>query len=903
MFDLKKNYAISRSLAAEGMVLLKNEGAVLPFKPTDRVGVVGKNALSLLSGGGGSAAVKTEYIRSLPDGLQQKAAEGKLYFYEPSLTLAENGYSLAILNELAQHIDTAIMVVQRHASEGADRTIEQPQHVKEERAMIETADIIPQLKSNAYYPTENELALFRLVEQSAIKRVVLILNIASIVDLSHFFAFPKVQAVLLPFMAGMEGGAAIADVLCGDVNPSGRLTDTVAYAIEDHPSTANFNRIVGKRLKNDFFVVQHSLYEEGINIGYRYFETYAKDRVQFPFGFGLSYTTFAFNSLSFTVDGDTMTVQVDVTNTGEVSGREVVQVYVAAPQGRLPKPALELRGYAKTRLLAAGETETVRVPFPLSSLASFDADGVTGYPAAWVMEAGNYTVYAAQDVRTLYSCGDYHLPQTTVTQQLTLRFGGQPYEEVLPPAPASWGKDRGIKLLDVAEGKASMQEFVEQLTAEELIELAIGQPAAFAGGTSGIGNLLHYGVPNAQTADGPAGMRCAVERTCFPCATLIACTWDTELQYAMGKALGEEGYAVDLDVLLAPGLNLHRNQLCGRNFEYMAEDPLISGKTAAAIVRGVQSEGLCATIKHFAANNCEFKRMGGNSRVDERTLRELYLKGFEIAIRESNPAFVMSAYNKLNGVPSSANAQLLKGVLRDEWGYEGAVMTDWRNWVPMDEEILAGNNIKMPHGYPDEIARVRGAYYNGRISIVQLQRNAMYVLGAVMKTRAFEKQDFGTRHSMTADVLYIPSVALTTLSAMSVKQGVREDGEAYLCRLIKDARAQRIRLGYCIDLPQEGEYILTGEYRTNRPEYELWFENEAGERVATASCAEAADENAWYRFTVTVPFKKGENRLSVIPADEPHTDYDFFGSYLTNPPPWDLHLAGFEVRRKKEMRE
>lgn len=899
MFDLRENYAVSRKLASQGMVLLKNEDGVLPFGKEDVVGVVGKNCLDLIRGGGGSAHVQVEYVRSLQDGLREKAGEGKFSLYEPSLELAEQTdmYTVEQLNELAAHIDTAIVTYKRYGSEGEDRKIgDRKDNGNSEYVYAGEADTgvddVRGVNANAYYPDRAELALFDMIERSALKNVVLILNVSAIVDMTFIDRYPKIKAVLLAYLPGMESGTAIADVLCGDVNPSGRLTDTVAYDIYDYSSTANFNAPHEyDHMRNS--VVRPNEYKEGIFVGYRYFETFAKDRVMYPFGYGLSYTTFAFDNAVLQADGDTLCACVDVTNTGDVAGREVVQIYSAAPKGALEKPAIELRGYHKTKELQPGETEHVCVKLRVADLASYDADGVTGHPAAWVLEAGDYTVYAGQSARVLYPCGTYTQLQTVVTEQLTARFGGQEYVEELPEVTYHYGEDKGIRLRDVADGKATMQEFLDQLTVNELVSLAMGQPPAFPLGTAGLGNLPRYGVPNPQTADGPAGVRRSVNCTCFPCATLIACSWDEELQFAMGKAMGFEGYSTGIDILLAPGLNIHRNPLCGRNFEYMSEDPLIAGKTAAAIVRGVQSEGLCATVKHFAANNCEFKRTWSDSIVDERTLREIYLKGFEIVIKESDPAFVMTAYNRINGKKSSTHPQLLKGVLREDWGYEGAVMTDWRNFAPMDEEILAGNNIKMPFGYPDEIDRALSAYYNGKISLAHLQQNAAYVLRAVMKTRAFIQNDFGVKHTLGEGVTHVPGIAVNGLSNTRLKQAQREDGEWYIYNLFKDSRAQFTFIYYVLDAQHDGEYTVSANIRTNRPEFELWYYNEKDERIGTATCSAATDANEWYAIETTLPLHKGENTLKIVFADEPDKAYDFYGYFP--PPGWDLHFAGFDV--------
>lgn len=569
MFDLTENYKTSRKIASEGMVLLKNEGNVLPFAPTDRVGIIGKNCLDLIKGGGGSALVKCEYVRSLLDGLSEKEGEGKLRLTRDSFALAETDgpYSAEAFDRIARETDKVIVTYKRYGTEGTDREL----GAKPGDGTPTEAEEKEHLR---FYPTSKELSLFDAIERSAIQNVVLILNVSSTVDFSFIERYPKIKAVLLTYLPGMECGTSIADVLCGDVNPSGRLVDTVARDYTDYPSAPYFNR--DKR---------RAEYGEGIFVGYRYFETYAKEKVLYPFGFGLSYTDYSFENASLTVSGDTLTAKVTVRNIGNRAGREAVQIYVAAPAGKLKKPALELRGFAKTALLLPGETETVCVGIRATDLSSFDDTGATGNVGAWVLEAGDYTVYAGKSVRDLTLCGKYNVKATRVTEQLTLRFDGSEYSYKPKFSETEGDGVANYSLYDVAQGKLTLAAFIDQLTPEELAHLALGQPLAFPAGTSGLANLKKYGIPNPQTADGPAGIRRSVNTTCFPCATLIACSWDSDLQFAMGKAMGFEGYSTGLDVLLGPALNIHRDVRGGRCFEYYSEDPLISGKAASAIVR------------------------------------------------------------------------------------------------------------------------------------------------------------------------------------------------------------------------------------------------------------------------------------------------------------------------------
>ena len=875
MFDIGGNYMVSRKLASQGMVLLKNEGRILPLKSKDRIGVIGKACLDLIKGGGGSAAVQAEYTKSLPEGFAEKARENKFSFYDNSVSIAKNtdSYTVSLLNELAKNFDTAVVVFKRNGSEGADRRLGEQSFVDmDDNAYSgENNQLVTDDYENSvgyFYPSNSELTLFNNLEKSNIKNVILILNISSTVDLSFINKFSKIKAVLISYLPGMESGSAIADILCGDVNPSGKLVDTIAYKYEDYPTANCFN-----------YNPEETEYKEGIYVGYRYFETFAKEKVMYPFGFGLSYTRFEYSNCSYIKNEDIITLNVDVKNIGDVPGREVVQAYISASQGKLEKPAIELKGYYKTKELLPNETERVEISFKTKDLASFDDCGVTGYTAAWVVEKGEYKLFVGKSVRDLYSCGTISFNENLNVNQLKFRFDGSKYEfENRKSANITTVKDT-LSLYDVAENKISLEEFVSNLTVDELVQLSQGQPPAFPLGTAGVGNIKKYDIPNPQTADGPAGIRRSVNCTCFPCGTLIACSWDRELQYKMGKALGKEGYNTGVDILLAPSMNIHRNPLGGRNFEYLSEDPLVTGKTASAIIKGVQSEGLCATIKHFAVNNCEYNRKTNNSIVSERALREIYLKGFEIAIKEGNPAFVMSSYNLLNGLHTSAHAQLLRGVLRDEWGYEGAVMTDWRNGVSLVDEIIAGNNIKMPFGYPDEAKKAITAYNNGEISLENLRQNAICVLKAVMKTRSFKNRDFGIKHHIDKKLTF-SAVDVNGLSATWVQQAY-ENGERYLYHLGKDQRKQRAFAYYIIDAENSGEYEITCKVSTNCPRSEIWFFDGEETKLGGISLGEATDENKWYEISTNVNLNKGENILKLVFADEPDKEYDFYDGWYS----------------------
>lgn len=879
MFDIRENYKISRKIASNGMVLLKNSEGILPFKCNDIVGLVGKNCLNLINGGGGSAAVMTEYTRSLMDGLVEKANEGKLDFYGDSASVAEtNDFSVDTLNCLADKIDTAIVVYKRNGKEGGDRLLGEKCEIgfQEGAYAGENSD-----KTNYdeyaervgyFHPTKSELDLFANLQKSNIKNVVLILNISATVDLSFIEQFSKIKAVLLTYLSGMEIGTAIADVLCGDVNPSGRLVDTIAYNYSDYPTSDCFD-----------YNTRYTEYKEDIYVGYRYFETFAKDRVLYPFGYGLSYTQFQFEDCEHIVDEDNVKVSLRVKNIGNVVGREVVQIYVKAPEGDLPKPKIELKGFVKTETLNPGDTQKVSVSLKLKDLASFDDKGILGYKSAWVLEKGEYEFFAGKNIRDLVSAGIYKVEENIVTEQLKSRLCGEKYERVIIDFDNSPIIEKNITLYDVKDNKANIKEFINQLSPEEMISLSCGQPPAFPLGTAGVGNLKNRKIPNSQTADGPAGIRRSVNTTCFPCGTLIASCWDSDLQYEMGKVMGIEAYSTGIDIILAPSMNIHRNPLCGRNFEYLSEDPLITGKTASAIVNGIQNQGVCATLKHFAVNNCEFWRTTNDSIVSERALREVYLKGFEVAVKESNPAFIMTSYNRINGKYASENIQLLRGIIRDEWEYEGAIMTDWRNCASLDNEIIAGNNIKMPYGCPDQINIALEAYNEGKLTLADLRNNSYYILNAVMKTKRFKEKDFGKTHVKSTGELVIPAIEVNGVSSTRVKQQKREDGKDYLFNLSKDARMQRTFVYYSIFVEKEENYKVRAEISTNHPSFEIWFFNEQNKKLGGVDCGKAKNSNEWYTVETEIHLKAGENTLKLVFADEPQKDYPLFDGWLELP--------------------
>ena len=629
---------------------------------------------------------------------------------------------------------------------------------------------MPKLSAEVYpdgdfYLTAGEKKLLAQVEE-VYDKIVVVLNIGGVIDLSWIKRDDKIGDALYGGQGGMEGGTAMAQVLCGQVNPSGKLADTFAARLEDYPSTENFHESV-----------EYVDYTEDIYVGYRYFETIpgAAEKVVYPFGYGLSYTTFEVETQKAWEEADSINVQVKVTNTGDMAGKEVVQLYYSAPQGLLKKPAKELGAFKKTRLLQPGESHTMVLTVTKEAMASYDDLGKVA-KSAYVLEKGAYAFYIGTSVRnnekTAY---EYLVAEDTVVKQLEAKLtpsglskrmlsdgtyeelpqteGNDPnacaFEKMVP------GTDEGIlpevrfrehrlalyvvkkgakPFIEVAEGKITLDEFMSQLSDDDLIELLGGQPNTGLANTFGFGNLPDYGVPNIMTADGPAGLRiapeCGVCTTAWPCATLLAYTWNPDLVEQVGAAGAEEVKENNIAVWLTPAVNIHRNPLCGRNFEYYSEDPLLAGKMAAGMVRGIQSQHIGASVKHFAANNKETNRKHSDSRVSERALREIYLKQFEIIVKESDPWTIMSSYNVINGHRASENKELLEDILRGEWGFQGMVTTDWWTRGEHYKEIKAGNDVKMATGYPE---RVKKAIELGELTRADLEHCARRVLELILK--------------------------------------------------------------------------------------------------------------------------------------------------------------------------
>lgn len=765
---------IALKAAEESIVLLKNINNTLPVKADEVISVFGRCQIDYFYVGYGSGGdVNAPYQVNLIKGLKDCNAN----IYSPVLNLYEDwceknpvshGFwghwpmcfpemelEERIVKSAANNSHSAIVVIGRAAGEDRENKLEQ----------------------GSYYLTDTEIKMLDLVT-AHFNKVTVIMNCGNIVDMAWTEKYgDKITALVYAWQCGMESGNALANVLMGKTTPSGKLPCTIARNYEDYSSSANFG---GKDYNN---------YEEDIFVGYRYFETFCRDKVLYPFGFGLSYTDFEIKPVSFERKDDTFYITADVKNVGNVSGKEIVQLYVKAPQGELSKAERSLVAFGKTNELAPDESESIRFEFSLYDISSFDDCSKSSHKYAYVIESGEYTFYLGNSVRTDMKAGSVQLEDMVIEQldevcgikdsferMVAKEKDGRLIigkEQLAPsksylkdritnnlPVEIGFKGDRGYKLADVKDGKITLDDFISQLNNDELEALTRGQGmmnsdlgvVGNAGAFGGIiPSLREKGVAPIITTDGPAGIRIKKYTSLIPCGTALASTWNCGLIELLTTVMGAEMLEHGSDVLLAPGMNIQRNVLCGRNFEYFSEDPVLSGKMGAAYVNGIQTNGVSACPKHFACNNQEVRRTKNDSRVSQRALREIYLKGFEICVKESKPLNIMTSYNKINGVWSHYNYDLVTTVLRKEWGYEGNVMTDW--WMQKSASpefpsvkdnayrVRAQVDVLMPGGkhsakkYKSDGTLLATIGKTDGITRAELERTARNVLNLVLKMK------------------------------------------------------------------------------------------------------------------------------------------------------------------------
>lgn len=771
ILDWNKYIDTSRRAVAEGCVLLKNNGT-LPLDKNSSTAVFGRIQNHYYKSGTGSGGlVNVSKVWSIVDGLKELGAKlnaeleevyaewEKTNPYAEGAGWGDDKWSqeeMPVSDELAERIakssETALVIIGRTAGEDQDST----------------------LREGSYLLSEVEMQMMKTVRRH-FKKMAVVLNVGGIIDM-NFVEEISPDAVLYAWQGGMVGGLGTADVLLGNVSPCGKLSDTIAKTVADYPSDPYF----GDREKN--------FYTEDIYVGYRWFETFAKDKVLYPFGYGLSYTKFKISTDKTELVGDKITVDITVENVGDCRGKEVVQIYCGAAQGILGKPEKVLCGYEKTKELAPKEKQSLHFEIDVKELASYDDSGVTGHKSCYVLEAGEYKIYVGADVRSAAEAFRFEITGTRVTEQLTEAYApvekfdiiknveGRPEKvsvhtaefdmdkrraENLPKGIPQTG-DLGIKLADVLSGKNSMEEFIGQLSDDDLVciirgegmgspQVTAGTAAAFGGVTE---SLRNFGIPCGCCDDGPSGMRldCGTKAFSLPNGTMLACTFNKELIEELFTLMGIEMSANNVECLLGPGMNIHRHPLNGRNFEYFSEDPYLTGTIAAAELAGLHKSSVTGTIKHFCGNNQETNRRGIDSVISERALREIYLKGFEIAVKKGGAETVMTTYGSVNGLWTAGSYDLNTTILRGEWGFKGFVMTDW--WAAINERgkspdannfaamaraqndvyMVCADSSKNTHG-----DNTLSSLENGTLTRGELQRCAGNICGYLMNCRAMKR--------------------------------------------------------------------------------------------------------------------------------------------------------------------
>ena len=821
----QENREIARRAASEGFVLLKNDGHLLPLAAKGKIGLYGAGAVKTIKGGTGSGDVNERDCVSICQGLKaagyEVTSDAWLSSYETIYADARQAWKEEVLRKLKQYdgnffqaysttpfvvpcgdsldeeaakadgADVAVFVLSRIAGENADR------HDTE----------------GDYFITKEEKSLLAQISASY-DSVVLVINTGGLIDLAFTEEFTNIKSIVQFMQAGQEGGSAFADIMSGAVNPSGKMTDSWAYTYLDYPNARTFSHKNGN--------TDTEKYEEGIFVGYRYFDTFDVP-VRYGFGFGLSYTEFSVVGTGVSASGlgtdqPKISVTASVKNTGNTyAGKEVAEVYVSCPQNGMPKEYRRLAGFAKTRLLSPGENQDLTITFPLYQLASYHEDR-----SAWILEAGTYGIWVGNSLESASLSATISLDADVVMVQCeSICERKEDLKELIPDAgkmkekEAAWKSlAESLKLPDlsvcadqivtetvaypehsgVTEGKVG--EIVSTLSEEQLIALATGDPGkgqenalgsagltvpGAAAETSSAAIESPWNVASMVLADGPAGLRLhktyqvvdgkinkgsflqAFEGgffadpeepegttyyqycTALPVGTLLAQTWDVNLLKEAGEMIGREMELFNVTLWLAPGMNIHRNPLCGRNFEYYSEDPLLSGMMASAITLGVQKVPGCGTtIKHFACNNQEDNRMGSDSVLSERALREIYLKGFEIAVKNSQPMSIMTSYNQINGVHAANSYDICTKAARDEWGFAGAIMTDWTTTTASTAGVCtaagcmrAGNDMVMP-GVKEDHDNIRRELKEGTLEISALQRCICNTVNLVLQSNQYE---------------------------------------------------------------------------------------------------------------------------------------------------------------------
>ncbi len=782
---------IAKQIQSEGTVLLENKDNLLPLA-NKKVSVFGITSYNPNLGGGGSGSIETDEAVDLFGGLSAAGIEYnqtvydvyKNYISEKAGSSIDNPLVDMIAGLLGSSVDELPVDQIEQSVFDSAKSFSDTAIITFGKAGSEMSD----LSADDIRLSETERALLDKVCYE-FSNVIVIFNSSNIYEMDWVKDYESIKAVLLTWLPGEVGLDSVAKIISGGVNPSGKLPDTIAYKIEDYPTTPNF----GSFKYSNTLVKSFVNYAEDIYLGYRYFETFAPEKVMYPFGYGLSYTEFDWDVKELSSSGGKITVKVKVTNTGAVSGKDVVEVYFSAPYtvGGIEKSAVELAGYAKTGELAPGKSETVTVTFQERDMSSYDTNR-----EAYVLEKGNYEIKVSTSCRDFVKTYNYAVPKDKVYKtddmtgaEIKNLFGeirgdfpllSRAGDEKMPLAPTNYVapdevincdvrpepstgevpktgvvyESGVIKLADVYADESLWDAYLDQFTLQEMIDLICESGYQTAA-------VERLGLPRTVDNDGPGavkgdgGLVYSDTGLGFPAETVIAATWNDALTEEYGDIMGKQAMELGVHVWYAPGCNLHRHPCGGRNFEYFSEDPLLSGKMAAAVIKGAQANGIIPTVKHFVCDEQETNKLsyGIFTWLSEQALRELYLRPFEIAVKEGHTKGIMTAYNRIGPYWCSGYKTLVTDLLCTEWGYDGFTVTDaYINFTGngyMDPvlAIYAGNDALLTSLWyiAEKIqfqANLKSTYEKDPVGFGKALRDSTYDLcRMVMQTAAFDPTD------------------------------------------------------------------------------------------------------------------------------------------------------------------
>lgn len=799
-----RNRELARTIATEGIVLLENNG-LLPLERGTKIALYGAGGRMTVKGGSGSGDVRERYSVSIEEGLKnagfqltttrwldrfdttynilRKAWKDDLDrkmkgsgFIGMWQVLMDNPFLFPTGHritekDLSEDMEAAIYVVARQAGEGADR------HVVKGDYLLDDIEY-----DNIRFLTEHA------------KHTIVVINCGSMMDLSFYDEIPGIDALVFFSQGGEEGGNALADILCGSVSPSGKLTDTWGKKYEDYPSFATYSDQNGN--------VQDEFYYEDIYVGYRWFDA-KKIKPRYAFGYGLSYTEFTLRLKNVSREGTRIFCDVEAENTGSAVGKEVAQLYIAYPNGRAVREEKALCAFGKTSILQPGEKEVLRLSFDFERFSYFDEED-----SSFRLDEGSYALLLGNSSDNVSPAAAVKLKESVVTEQVRHACPVvKEFERCSIPPHTEWNTEgcpilemdgssfeilkhvySGIQqwhdpTVDTLMSRLSMREKVEFLCGGSLFGNCYNNAPGAVGRTPS--KFVNKQIPNINFGDGPAGLNVFQDTvitkggsqkflsdmpesynygmmkkltpflkgkpsdgqplyqfcTAWPAPMLCAQTWNTELMETQGDAVAKEMLEVGITLWLAPGMNIHRNPLCGRHFEYYSEDPVLSGLIASGVTKGVQKHpGVGVTVKHFACNNQENNRNEMSAHLSERALREIYLKGFRMVVEDAHPWAIMSSYNCINGVYNGNNRDLLVSVLRNEWGFDGLVMTDWSSITPTKGSNilcpLSGNDLIMP-GNGKAKREIYNAYRNGTLSGEIIDASVSNVLRVITRSDVY----------------------------------------------------------------------------------------------------------------------------------------------------------------------